>query len=110
MGIPFVACSSSQKKCAVVKIATAHKAPPSTSERNSQCPRQELNLVLDLRRVVCESGTPQGLICGEPRTDQAARPGSVVGSPLTAFTIVNTKASRLCMSDGVFRQFVAVDH
>ncbi len=24
------------------------------------CPRQELNLVLDLRRVVCESGTPRG--------------------------------------------------
>ena len=27
----------------------------------NECPRQELNLVLDLRRVVCWSGTPRGL-------------------------------------------------
>ncbi len=32
----------------------------SSISRSSKCPRQELNLVLDLRRVVCESGTPQG--------------------------------------------------
>ena len=30
-----------------------------------QCPRQELNLVLDLRRVGCESGTPRGQIRGD---------------------------------------------
>ena len=31
-----------------------------------ECPRQELNLVLDLRRVACESGTLQGLFAQKP--------------------------------------------
>ena len=60
MGIHSFVCSSFRKKCAVIKVAVAHKAPPSSGEQNNKCPRQELNLVLDLRRVVCESGTPQG--------------------------------------------------
>jgi len=61
-----------------------------------KCPRQELNLVLDLRRVGCESGTPRGLNCGEPRNEQnPRRSASLVGSPLTAFTLINTKSSRL---------------
>ena len=32
-----------------------------SSLQRTQCPRQESNLVLDLRRVACESGTLQGL-------------------------------------------------
>ena len=42
-----------------------HLLPSQPDEH--QCPRQELNLVLDLRRVVCESGTPQGRFTSVPR-------------------------------------------
>ena len=35
---------------------------PKFAIRNCQCPRQESDLVLDLRGVACESGTPRGRI------------------------------------------------
>jgi len=46
-----------------------------------QCPRQELNLVLDLRRVACESGTPRGQMRGDQASlrsfsSDTYRPGS----------------------------------
>ena len=56
-----------------------HLLPSQPNEH--QCPRQELNLVLDLRRVACESGTPQGQTRGDqasPRSfsSDTYRPGS----------------------------------
>ena len=39
------------------------QSPCRLASASNKCPRQELNLVLDLRRVVCESGTPQGPFC-----------------------------------------------
>lgn len=55
------------EKNALSLLHIRHLLPSQPHER--QCPRQELNLVLDLRRVVCESGTPQGplLFSASPR-------------------------------------------
>ncbi len=48
----------SSKSC----LCMGHLLRKSLCVHNPQCPRQELNLVLDLRRVACESGTLQGQI------------------------------------------------
>jgi len=39
---------------------------PNRQRLGGECPRQELNLVLDLRRVACESVTLQGLFAQKP--------------------------------------------
>ena len=42
-------------------------------QRHVKCPRQESNLVLDLRRVACESGTLRGQCCSHVSTSPRSR-------------------------------------
>src|SRR5436309_1545865 len=41
-------------------LAASKTAVPPTHSQSRQCPRQESNLVYDLRKVACASGTLQG--------------------------------------------------
>lgn len=58
-GIPSVACSSSRKKRLILGVAIEHGTPPSADwftsniKQECECPRQESNLILDLRGVAC---------------------------------------------------------
>ena len=46
--------------------------PSGSSVSYFQCPRQESNLVFDLRRVACESGTPRGHLLSASPTNRTS--------------------------------------
>ena len=73
MGIPSGVCSSSRKKWLFVKIAFGHGTPPFVTriEKSRKCPRQESNLVLDLRRVACLPRTPRTPYCFERKARES---------------------------------------
>ncbi len=52
------------KKGMFVKVAISHGAPRLSLKiqevKNSECPRQESNLIYELRKLACESSTLQG--------------------------------------------------
>ena len=65
-GNPFRRLLIVSKKWLFVEVACGHGTPPFVSriKKSRKCPRQESNLVLDLRRVACESSTLQGhVVC-----------------------------------------------
>ena len=69
-------------------------------QRQCKCPRQESNLVFDLRRVACESGTPRGQ-CQVPR--RGVEPRLQTSLPCTSQQSQPVQESNLVRSFGSCR-------
>ena len=88
-GKPFAVCSSARKKIVRQSRGCSWDTSFAINQRNhSKCPRQESNLVLDLRRVACESGTLRGRYLQVSRSmDSNQWPAASEGPDAIRYTI-----------------------